>query len=66
MLVIELLRFEAGLMETNFGVLSPWVPPHSSWRRYYGKNPECKFCGAEDMQEAMAIIWEDCIGGKVG
>ena len=57
LLVVELLRFEAGVKATNFAFLSPWVPPHPRTRRWHVKQPDCRFCNAPDVVQAMVVLW---------
>ncbi len=63
LLAIELLRVNAGRMDTNYMTLSPWAPPHVFTRSAQPKESKCEFCSDDLAQGLLQKIWPELFGG---
>jgi molybdopterin/thiamine biosynthesis adenylyltransferase len=61
LMVVELLRFEAGDSQTNYFFTDPWLPPLAATRRPRGRAEECEFCSSTRNLEAMERLWADVL-----
>ena len=61
LMVIELLRFEAGESRTNYFFTDPWLPPRTATRRRHGIVVDCEFCSKPRNLQAMEAVWADVL-----
>lgn len=58
LLVIELLRRQAGVASTNYWQLSPWRDPVDRARQLRLPDPDCEFCSRPESREAALQMWQ--------
>lgn len=57
LIVVEMLRRAAGVTDTNYWQVDPWLGPLARLRKYRSRMPDCTFCSNPDAQALLQRRW---------
>ena len=57
LLVVEMLRSDAGMEESNYWVVDPWGAPIQRRRVLRPRKPDCEFCSRPEVDVAARELW---------
>jgi len=57
LLVVELLRSNAGAAATNYWAVDPWKAPIGRRRLRRARDPHCEFCSKPESDAAAEHLW---------